>query len=251
MKINLTGLVINEKNYNENDKLITVLSNEIGLTRILICDAKKNFNKNLSSSQIFSYSKFTVYKGKSGLLFNDVETIKNFFEIKTDLKKLALSEYFFEIIFSMPDLQYESSDFLRLILNSLFFLSKDKLNANLIKCIFELRSCSLAGYMPNLVGCNDCGNFNAAEMYFFIGNGFLKCKNCISKTDSINNEVIALKKSVILAMRHIIYSKLEKLFSFSVNGESEYTLCNICEKYLLNHINYNFKSLKIYKNLNL
>lgn len=102
----------------------------------------------------------------------------------------------------------------------------------------------LSGYMPDLVACSGCGAFGGDYMYFNIEDGSLICSGCAGREKGR-----PLGMGVITAMRHICYSEPKKIFSFTLSDESQKVLADICEAYLLMHIQKKFKTLDFYKQL--
>ena len=205
-------------------------------------------NKKNSAVQLFSYCRFSLYSGKKGYIIDESEILELFWGIKEDLSRLSLAQYFCELcLVLLPEENY-AGDFLRFFLNSLFYLSNQKKSAAFLKAVFEMRVCSICGYMPNLIGCHKCKAYELPNMNFIIESGIIICENCISSEEKIQ-QGYALKPGLLAALRHIIYSSVEKLFSFSISKETETALFDICEKYVTSHVGANFKSLNFYKSI--
>lgn len=58
-----------------------------------------------------------------------------------------------------------------------------------------------------------------------------------------------LPPGVLTAMRHIIYSEFEKIFSFNLSEENIKNLSKTTEKYILYTLNRRFKTLEFLKNI--
>ena len=95
--------------------------------------------------------------------------------------------------------------------------------------------------MPSLVACKGCGAFETEPMYFNIETGELFCRDCIQK------DAVCCPLEVITAMRHIVFSELNKLFALQINAGKIPLLTQICEKYLIMSVGKNFKTLDFYK----
>jgi DNA repair protein RecO (recombination protein O) len=249
MKVTTIGLVLKETDIGESDKLITILTEDRGAISVMSPGAKRLRTKNSGTLQMFYYCELTLFKGRKGYIVDEVEIKERFENLKYDIEKFSLAEYFCEIALVLSPREGESRDFLRLVLNCLYFLIKDKMNMHLIKSILELRICSLAGYMPNLIGCAGCKEYKCEKLYFDVRNSSLICNDCLkSKNNGYN--LILINGSVLDAMRHIIYSKFDKLFLFKMSDSSIELLSSICEKYILEHADYKFKSLNFFKTIN-
>ena len=166
--------------------------------------------------------------------------------LRRDIEKLALAQYFCELLDTLAPEDDNAEEQLRLVLNSLYFLCKDTRSPLLIKSIMELRLMALSGYMPNLVCCDGCACFEHEHMNFIPKSGILVCGDCIG---SYSERHIETGLGVTLAMRHCIYSEFNKLFSFNLAQESLPVLENVTEVYLSAHNQRKFKALEFYKQI--
>ena len=244
MRTNTDGLILKEQNIGEKDKLVTVLTRHNGLVRAFVRGAKSVNNRKNSSTGMFCFSKLCLYKTKESYIIDEAEPIELFFELRNDLEKLSLAQYFSELIMTLVQEDEPAEEYLRLILNSLHFLAKGKMPIEQVKAITELRLMCIAGYMPNLVACDRCGEYETDTMYFDVEDGLLYCENCMS--DSM---LFHLDIGLIKALRHIAFSDFEKIYSFKMEEQALPDLSYITEKYLLSKLQRNFKTLEFYKSI--
>lgn len=244
--INIAGIVIRESDLGENDKIVKILT-ENGIISAIVRRCKSVKSRKNAAMQLLSYCRFSVYEGKKGYIIEESEIINMFWNIRNNLETLSLAQYFCELSLSLRPDKESASDFLKLFLNSLFFLSENTYNIRLIKAIFEMRACSLCGYMPNLLCCDGCGSYEAAEMGLLMQSAKLMCRNCRKQQDFCLYE--ALTPGALAALRHIIYSEMRKLFSFKISDKTLEDICKISEKYVLYHVGAYFKALEFYKNI--
>lgn len=244
IKITAPGLVIREQSIGESDRLITVLTAQHGLVRAFSRGAKKTKSKKLSATALMAYSDFTFVKTRDAFSVEEALVKEVFFELRNDVEKMALAQYFCELANEFCEEDYESEEILRLFLNALWLLKSDKKTAKFIKSVAELRLISLSGYMPALVGCERCGEYESDIMYFTPESGKIYCKEC-----NPVGERYCLNASVIQAMRYVTLSDFEKIFSFSLSDEAMDSFCDVCEGYLLHKTQRKFKTLDFYKTL--
>lgn len=240
-KESMSGLVIKEQTVGEFDRLITVLTAEKGLIRAFSRGAKKAKSKKLSATALLTYSDFTFTKKGDTYTVEDAAPREVFFELRNDVLKITLAQYICELAYEFCEQDYESGEILRLFLNSLYFLKTDKKSGVFIKAVTELRLLSLSGYMPDLVACEGCGEYESAVMRFCPESGKLFCDSCIPSGEAVN---VALP--VVRAMRHIVFSDFEKIFAFSLSKESEELLSYVSERYLLSQTRRKFKTLDFF-----
>ncbi len=244
MRTNTNGLILKEQNIGEKDKLVTVLTRHNGLVRAFVHGAKSFKNRKNSATGMFCYSKISLYKSKDTYIIDEAEPIESFFGLREDLDKISLAQYFGELSLCLVQEEEPAEEYLRLILNSLHFLSHGTLPNEQIKAITELRMLGIAGFMPNLISCDRCGEYETDTMYFDLENGLLYCENCMPST-----ALLPLSLSLVRAMRHICFSDFERIYSFKMEKNALSDLSYITEKYLLATLSRGFKTLDFYNNI--
>lgn len=244
MRQNTKGLIIKEQNIGEQDKLVTVLTADMGVVRAFVRGAKNIKSKKQSATGLLCYSNLSLYTGKDTYIIDEAQAVEVFFGLRNDIDKLSLAQYFAELAFELAPQEENANDYLRIILNSLYMLSNSKRPPLQLKAITELRLLSMAGYMPNLVACDRCGEFETPTMYFNLEHGLLLCENCGSP-----DIALPLPLSVVSAMRHIVFSDIEKLYNFTLPNELYEELSYVTETYLKTKTDRKFKTLDFYKSL--
>lgn len=244
MQFTVKGIVIREALSGEKDKVLTVLTAEYGKISVFAPNAKARKSKLSAACQIFSYCEFTVFKNKDKYSINDAQVIENFFSLTGDLQKLSLGQYFLQLCDYTLMENEKNGEALRLLLNSLFFLSRDKKPQNMIKSIFELRLMCLAGYAPDVILCAACGREigEKEKTYFMVKEGKITCESCGKTT-------FLLTPAVLLCMRFIIYGELEKIFSVKVSAETSELLNYITENYCIFKLEKKMDTLDFYKSV--
>lgn len=244
MQISTDGLIIREMNIGESDRLVTVLTREEGLLRAFVRGAKNLKNRNASSTQLLCYSRLSIYKGREKYIIDEAEPQEVFFELRRDIEKLALAQYFCELSLALAPEGGEAGDFLRLMLNALYYLAHEKRPPALIKSVVEMRMLSMAGYMPDLVYCQECGVYEAERMYFQPREGALYCEACYPKTGRRGG--LLMSRGTVTALRHTVYADFQKIFAFSLPAEGQRVLSQATEQYLLCRLERGFQTLDFY-----
>ncbi len=246
MQIKTQGIIIREQVVGESDRLVTVLTQDEGVVRAFARRAKNLKDSKNSATGLLCYSRLNLYKGREKYIINDAFPIEVFFGLRQDIVRLALAQYFCGLAAELVPEGVEAGEYLRLVLNALHFLSEGTRSPQLLKPIVELRMLSLAGYMPDLVCCAECGAYEAERMYFKVSRGTIYCQDCyLDKGDPC----APLSRAALTAMRHIIYSDFEKIFSFSVSEGAEKELSAAVEAYLLHILGKRPKTLDFYVSL--
>lgn len=245
MVITTKGLIIKEQNIKEKDKLITILTQNEGIINAFVRGAKNFKSKNLSSTGAMCYSQFTLYKGKDAYIVNEAELIEGFLRLRKDILSLSLAQYFCELANVAIGGSTDTKDILRFILNCIYFVSNNKKDPELIKAIVEIKLACFAGFAPNLVCCGACSEYQSDPMYFEIESSQIYCSKCYNK----NKKTIKLSAGALAAFRHIVFSKIDKIFNFEINEASKQALALAAQNYVLFVFERNFKTLDFYNNI--
>lgn len=88
---------------------------------------------------------------------------------------------------------------LRLLLNCLYMINENKTDVRVIKAVFELRTMSQCGFLPQLVYCRDCGVYDGEAFYLDVQEGYLLCADCAQRAGKNCN----LDRGALYALRHI------------------------------------------------
>ncbi len=247
--ISVKGIVLKETKTKESDKILTVLTQELGVISIYAKGAMRLKNKFHSATSIFVYSEFLIYASEKSKLYklNDASILNVFYKLSDDIEKLSLAYYFSEIINEVVVPNEVSKEILRLFLNILFYLTEGKWSIALCKAAFEMRVMCDVGYRPNLLGCIRCGE-SEKDLYFFnINQGQIICSDCYQ--NNMDNENLLCDKAVLISLRYLAYADLDKMFNFNLENKSLENLSKIAEKYTLYHTKSYYKTLDFLKSL--
>ena len=244
MKCTVNGLVLKVQSVRETGRLVTVLTAEQGLVRAFAHGAKTLTDSKNAATALLCYARLELYQNRKGVwTVSGAHPIESFFALREDVVRLALGMYFCQLAEVFCPEGEPAQEPLRLVLNALHFLCKGRPPAQL-KAIVELRLPCQAGFLPDLLGCRDCGAYQAEEgaMYFLPDEGQLACSLCHDK-----RWALPLGPGALKAMRHIAYADMEKLFGFTVGEQSLRELGAATEAYILKITQRHLETLEFYK----
>lgn len=245
MLLQTQGLIIKETNIGENDKLLTILTRNHGIIRAFADGVRRFKGKNSAATCTFCYADFSLYKSKDTYKINDIIPIELFFDLRYNIEALSLAQYFCEIILKITPEDFEPENYLRLMLNSLHLLVKNKKPIEQIKAVTEFKLASLAGFMPNLINCGGCGNMENKKIWLSAFDGSIYCSDCVKGKEG----TVPINSTVLAAMRHIVYSDFAKIYSFQIPDKDLKLLSLIGEKYVSAQFDFHFKTLNFYKSI--
>ena len=245
MQITTEALVLKVTDIGDNDRLITLYSSEYGVISAFASGAKKLKNKYHAGTSFLCYSSFILENVKDSYRVRDASLIRCYFKLGCDIVNISLQQYFCDVVSFLSATGEGDKEILKLIIKSCHYINENKMNFNLIKAVFELRILSLSGYMPDLSCCSNCKIFDVNKLYFDMQGGVLLCDSCKALTAN----AVFLGATILSAMRHIVYSDFDKIFSFIIPDESAVRLTKITEMYLTIQTEYSFRTLEFYKSI--
>lgn len=234
--------MLREQAVGESDRLITVLTRSDGVLRAFARGAHQLKNKSASATQTLTYSDFAIFRGRDANTVDSADTRKVFFGLRQDLNKLTLAQYFCELAMTVGPEGDSGEDMLRLMLNGLHFLEAGTRPGRIIKAAVEMRMMALAGYMPDLVACRECRQYERPAMFFSVTGGTLVCGDCKRATES----AAPVSPGVLAALRHTIYAPFPRLFSFELSDDGARALERLSESYVTAQLGRGFKTLDFY-----
>lgn len=245
MQLTANGIVLRDYKIDE-DRLLTVLTDEYGVISAYANGANRTRSKLSASTELLCYSSMVLFRNRDRYSVDKADSHRIFFGIRSDLDKLALASYFAELTMELAPHGEAAHEYMRLLLNTLHLLETGARPFRQLKALYELRLLTLSGYMPSLVACRECACFEALQMYFFPRHGELLCGGCITGSDVGG---ILIGPGVLAAMRYIVFSQSDKLFSFNLSDDGLRHLEMLAENYLQYQVEKTFPTLEFYHSI--
>ena len=246
MRFKTKGLILRQQNIGERDKLVWALTESHGVLRAFARGAKNIKSSKSAGTDLLVCSELSIYEGRESCSIDDAVAIEQFIGLRSDVENMALAQYFSELCLNLCPAGQEAAEHLRLMLNALYLLAHRKRPPLQIKVCFEMRLITLAGYMPDLVMCADCGVYESPMMTFVPHTGRLYCADCAEKNGV---QGVRLPAAAVTALRHTVYADFEKLFSFELKEDLLAPLSFASERYVAQMTQKDYATLQFYKTL--
>jgi DNA repair protein RecO (recombination protein O) len=149
-----TGINLKTMPLGETDRLLTVLTQEYGLVRVVAPGARKHQSSLRGRSDLFAVNQLLIAKGKSLDKIVQVESVVSYPGLGADLGKLTASQYLAELVLyqALSDQpQVELFGLFNQQLRHLEQLPKSSTLASLVQAIFQLLA--QAGVEPQVQAC--------------------------------------------------------------------------------------------------
>jgi len=244
MQTTVDGIVLSSKKI-EGNRILTILTGESGLVSAFANRAGSVRSRIAASTEVLSYSRFVLFSYRGRTVVDKADSNRIFFGIRKDYVSLCLASYFAQLSAELLAVDEPAHEPLRLLLNCLHYLEEGNRDRRLLKGLYELRLLTLTGFMPALVSCRFCSKYESEAMYFFPQEGDIVCSDCFGENQPEGG--VKLSMGALSAMRHIIYSPVERLFSFALADGAQDELHRVCEGYLLCKAERRFSALDLYK----
>lgn len=257
-ELKVKALVLREVHIGEADKILTLVCEGVGRIDVSAKGVRSLRSPHMAATQIFAYSSFVLRKGKKFWYIAESELLEPFFGLRSDIDRLSLASYLADIVLDIIPEGTEDSDVLRLTLNAFYAMSERKsIPLRQIKSAFEFKAADLSGFCPDLASCHRCGISSHREMYLDVMNGGIVCGDCrtpVILENAKNDDGIAmihlkLTDAVLSALRFIVTADERRFLAFSIADDELRLFSEVCERYLLDHLEHGFHSLDFYKSM--
>ena len=237
----VNGIVIAESNMGDFDKMLTILTPNLGKIGCIAKGSRRPKSLLLAGTQFLCFGEYLLYKSGDIYHINSCETIEQFYHIRIDLDKLTYASFITKIISDVTTENQNTYSTLKLFLNTLFMISETDKNLDVILAVFELRLMKILGFAPQIRRCTTCKKTEDLNHFSFIDNGF-KCEFC-SKQDS---GAIKMTETTKNAIEYIMEADSKKIFSFQIPEDSQKELSLIAKIYLNEKLEKEYKLQKLF-----
>ena len=243
--INLKGIVIREVNVGEADRYIDLFTDKLGKVTIYVKSVRSTRSRNLLGAQLLNYCGYVLVKKKDKYYISSSELIESFYDIRNDMVSLTYAVHFLDIINSVICENESQIALLKLLLNTLYVLSKRKKDPKLICSVFELRLLKIIGYEPDIKECVHCGR-DEGIVYFDISNGGLICDLC----KKISKNKVVLRAGVLKALKFILGVSQKDVFKFNLDEACIKDLSKLSRNYLRDKLDKEYNKLDFLDHIN-
>jgi len=214
-QLKVNGIIIAENNSNDFDKMLTMLTPNLGKISCSARGARRTKSQLLAGTQIFTFGEYMLFKGSDTYTINSCETIEMFYNLRTDLDKLLYASHINKIINDVTTENQNSFYILKLFLNTLYAISETDKNLDFIISVFKMRLMKIIGFAPNVEECVICKSKEDLMSFSFRDNGF-KCENCSKQESGAFGLSEATKNAIIYSTK----ADNKKIFSFDLSEKS-------------------------------
>ena len=208
------GMVLQASSCGEYDKRMVILTKERGKITAFARGARRQKSPLLAAANPFVFGVFTVYEGRDAYTLAQAEVSNYFMELKEDVVGTCYGCYFMEVASYYTRENLDGAQLLNLLYASLLALSNEKLDNELVRCVFEMKAMALNGEYPYRV-----------------------------------TEDASLQEATRYTVAYVLEAPIQKLYTFTLKPEIFRELRMVQDRLNRTGIDRDFKSLQILKSM--
>lgn len=244
--IKTKGLVIREQPYKEQDKILTIFTEEEGKIQCIARGVRRQKSGLLASTQIFAYSEFVYYPGKNFGIINQSNLIEAFYPLRNDLTKMALASYLLDLMYNAYEFYQKSPELLKLLLHVLFYISGGKAKNDLVLVgAFQMKLVSYLGYRPILETCTACQGEQDLSLFSIENNGVI-CNGCREPTAGY---LYKLSPAMLELLRDFLRQPIKQLKDREIDTAEAIKINDLLDHYIGYCIGKSSKAYAFYKTM--
>lgn len=211
--IYVTGIILKQTPVGEYDRLICLLTRERGKISAFVKGCRRSGSRLAGAANPFSFGVFKLYEGKSSYTVAEAD-IRNYFEeLRKDYVAAYYGMYFAEIADYYTRENNDEREMMKLLYQSLRALGAASIPNSLVRYIYEIKSIVVNGEFPGVP------------------------------------ENWEVQESTAYALKFIVESPVEKLFTFTVSDSVLRELAQLANFYCGKAFDREFKSLEVLEGL--
>lgn len=143
--IRVEGIVVKRVNYGEADRILTILTRELGKVSIKATGVRKITSRRSPHIELLNYGVLTLYKSQKFPVLVEVNSLDTYSEIKSDLTKVGFAYHICELVDGLCAENQENTAVFNLTKNVLDRLAADE---DLVSIIheYEVELLTLLGF---------------------------------------------------------------------------------------------------------
>lgn len=232
------ALVIRHREYGEADRVLTLYTLEKGKIQAIARGVRKMKSRKAGHLEPFTQVALQLAEGRGWDVVTQVETIRNFMNIRNDLQLTAKAAYVLELLdrFSYED--SENRPLFNLAVETLSRLDAG-ISPGLVVHYYEVHLMDLLGFRPQLQTCVVCGaEIKPENQYLSAKLGGVVCPNSLSGDPSAS----PISMDALRYLRFFQRSPWPQVKKRTIPEAVDRELSKLIEKHLTYLLEYSLKT---------
>lgn len=237
----IEGIIITERSYSESSKIVTVITEDLGLISLIAKGAKKLKSPLRNVTTKLTFGIFNIkYKEKGLSVLISVDVLDRFQNIQKDIMKISYASFLLDLSEQVFKHSHQHGIF-PLLRDSLIKIN-EQFDPQIITNILELKYLDYLGVMPTLDECVYCGSKQSIVTLSVDKGGYI-CKNCHTNEKILNEKTIKL-------VRMFYYVDICKISKLEINESIKKEINEFLDLYYDRYTGLYLKSKSFLHNLN-
>jgi DNA repair protein RecO (recombination protein O) len=246
--VKVRGFVIREVPVGEADRIITILTADMGLITASVRRARRPSGALLLSTQVYSLSQFELFQNKGYTSVSAAELIEPFLKLHQDVERLVCAAHLAEVLLDACRDETAQPELYRLWAYYLQALQQTP-DPFFTVHIAQLRLLSDIGFAPRLGNCVVCSRpIVAGQPVWF---SVQACGSLCGRAEcrSPGDDARPVSGGTWNCLKYCIETPLARLFQCQVSLEVRQEFCAISERYLFHQMEKSYSKLNILNQL--
>lgn len=235
------GIVVNETNYSETSKILSIITKQYGIISVISkgCRSLKSPLRSVSSKM--TYGNFIIYYKENKIsTLKEVSVLDNFKNLRKDINSISYAAYILELSEGVIK-QNNDKKIFELLIQALKKIDEG-FDPLVIMNILELKYLDFLGVMPIIDSCAVCGRKTGIVTLSSYLGGYV-CKNCYSQEKIVSDKTIKL-------IRMFYYVDISKISKLDISDKVKNEINLFLDDYYSRYTGLYLKSKNFIKNLN-
>jgi DNA repair protein RecO (recombination protein O) len=200
-QVNVSGIVLQCYDLGEKDRIVVLLTAELGKIRVVAKGAKRPGGRFAAVASPFTEITASIHLGRSLHTLNQAQIRTSHRQLREQLDRMAIGLFMTELLDVATVEGPGQMEFLNMLSNSLQRLEVAA-QPELILCSFLLQLLQLSGLSPAAGVCASCQSSDRPLIALDAAAGGLVCRSCVGKTGSfpLSGQAIHLLNQLSLSL---------------------------------------------------
>jgi DNA repair protein RecO (recombination protein O) len=229
------GIVTRYADYRESDRILTILTRELGLVSAKARGCRGPKSALLQAGELFVYGEFVLFKNGDKYTVDSCAQEECFYPLREDIARFGAGAYMLSIVNECAAAEERADGLLSLLLYALSYTAYTENDPVDMAICFAARALALMGYMPSITRCARCGADvrGQARIRFCGDEGGALCHACEGSVAAAGTDVSPLSLEALRRMLTLSDEEMKKVvlpprvraeLREAVNGYAEHIL---------------------------
>ena len=187
--IDTQGLVLRRSDYGEFDRMVTLLTPDLGRVEVLARGCKRTKSPLKNAAELFTTGSFHLYRtARDRFTLEQCTITESFLPLRADLDRLTTGVYWLKLCYQLTQSGVPADPVFSYAVRALAYLCYSDSDAAFLTMLYEARMLSLTGFQPVTERCASCGKPLDGRAFFAPKQGGTLCAECAGYAGEISIE---------------------------------------------------------------